>query len=270
MKHLAVYVLAMLLLASCAENGQQNTTDSLPQKTTGTEPPDFNALLRTWAEVMNDSDLAVQTSLYSDTIKYYGAILPKAMVFEMQSSYIAAQKDYDLRILEVDKKELRPDGSWYIHFTKQVRTVKDTINYPSSLVFVWKQNGWKITEETDDITELKGAAKEHILSYSPAITHIEGVIEANNAWNTSKPGSDPKSDGGMVYYVLLPKYPVATIAGPHNNPPAELGITRIQLRSQSIDLKKWVNVPVTVSGRLLHSSAEGVYTTVQMDVAEVR
>jgi hypothetical protein len=271
MKHYTLCLFTLLLLASCSENGQQKTTDSLTQKTTGaSEPPDFNALVNTWAEVMNDSDVAVQSSLYADTIKYYGSILPQAKVFELQASYMAAKKGYDMRIVDVDKQELRPDGTWYIHFTKEVSSASDTMSYPSSLVFAWKQNGWKITEETDDITELKGAAEESIVSYSPAIARIEGVIEENNAWNTSKPGSDPKSDGRMVYYVFIPKHPVTTIAGPHNNPPAELGVTRIQLRSKTVELKKWLNKPVVVSGRLLHSNAEGVYTTVQMEVTEVR
>lgn len=271
MRPCAVFLLFLLILASCSESRQDNTTDSVAQNTDGTnEPPDFTALLRTWAEVMNDSDLAVQTSLYADTIKYYGSVMPIAKVFDLQASYIAAKKGYDLHIVEVDKQERRPDGTWYIHFTKEMRSATDTSNYPSSLVFAWKKNGWKIVEETDDITELKGAAEENIVSYSPAIARIDGMIEENNAWNTTKPGTDPKSEGRMVYYVLIPKHPVTTIAGPHNNPPAELGVTRIQLRSKSIDLKKWVNVPVSVSGRLLHSSADGVYTAVQMDVTEVR
>ncbi|MCU0435357.1 MAG: hypothetical protein MUC87_18010 [Bacteroidia bacterium] len=271
MRPITALLFTLILAAACHQNSGKPNTDSASTASNPTnEPPNFPALLNTWAEVMNDSDLAVQTSLYADTIKYYGATLPAEKVFALQADYIHTHRGYELSIVEIDKQERRPDGSWYIHFTKQVTSARDTASYPASIVFAWKRNGWKIVEETDDITDLKGAAENYILGYSPALVEIEGTIEENSAWNTANPGSDPKSDGRMVYYVLIPKQPVTTVAGPHNNPPAEMGVKRIQLRSKTIDLKKWLNTPVRVSGRLLRSTGKDVFTSVQMDVEGVR
>ncbi|MFN8713322.1 MAG: hypothetical protein ACK5Z2_10765 [Bacteroidota bacterium] len=265
----ALFLFLFCCIAACTENGKPETQDSTTTSTPTDEPPKFNALLNTWAEAMNDSDNAVLSSLYADTVSYYGITTAASKVFMLQSDYVAKRKGYKLRITEIDRQEHRPDNSWYIHFTKEVTTATDTISYPSSLIFAWKINGWKIISESDDLTDIKGASENYILNYAPAISDIEGVIEENNSWNTSKPGSDPKSDGRMVYYVLVPKKKITTIAGLHNNPPAEENIERIQIRSK-INLSKYVNKTVVVSGRMLHSTGNGINTVIQMDVLEIR
>ncbi len=269
MRSASALLVFLLFIASCSETGKQQTADSTANTNPNDEPPKFNALLNTWAEAMNDSDNAVLSSLYADTVSYYGITTASAKVFMLQSDYVAKHKGYMLRITEIDRQEHRPDKSWYIHFTKEVTTATDTVSYPSSLIFAWKSNGWKIISESDDLTDIKGASENYILNYAPAISDIEGVIEENNTWNTSKPGNDPKSDGRMVYYALVPKKKITTVAGPHNNPPAEENIDRIQIRSK-INLSKYLNKTVVVSGRLLHSSGSEINTVVQMEVLEIR
>ncbi|MGL5891177.1 MAG: hypothetical protein ACRC3B_14910 [Bacteroidia bacterium] len=269
MRSASVLFLLFLFFVSCSENGKPETKDSTAIVNPADEPPNFNALLDTWAEALSDSENSVLSTLYADTVSYYGNVYPASKVFMLQSDYVTKHKGYKLRITEIDKKEHRPDNSWYIHFTKEMIYEADTISYPSSLVFAWKSNGWKIIGESDDVTDIKGASENYILNYAPAISDIEGVIEENSSWNTSSPGSDPKSDGRMIYYVLIPKKKVNTVAGIHNNPPAEENIDRIQLRSK-INFSKYVNKTVIVSGRLLHSSGNEIKTVIQMDVLEVR
>jgi ketosteroid isomerase-like protein len=265
----ALFLFLLCCFVACTENGKPETQDSATTSTPADEPPNFSALLNTWAEAMSDSDNAALSSLYADSVMYYGIPTGSSKVFMLQSDYVTKHKGYKLRITEIDLQEHRPDNSWYIHFTKEVTTAADTVSYPSSLVFAWKSNGWKIIGESDDLTDIKGAAENYILNYAPAISNIEGVIEENSSWNTSTPGSDPKSDGRMVYYVLIPKKKITTVAGFHNNPPAEENIDRVQLRSK-IDLRNYVNKTVVVSGRMLHSTGSGINTVIQMDVLEVR
>lgn len=244
----------ILLLAGCSDTGKPEPKDSVTRTTPADEPPNFSALLNTWASAMNDSENAVLSSLYADTIQYYGNIRSASEVFSLQSAYMVEHNGYRMRITEIDKQEHRPDNTWYIHFRKEVTTKTDTISYPSSIVFAWKKNGWKIVSESDDVTDLKNGTGYYSLSYAPALSVIEGVIEERKDQN-----------GKGTYFVLIPQQKINIAAGPHNNPQAAKDIDQIHVFTKK-HLGKYSNKKVRLTGRLIRSSNKQAQTPVQMEM----
>lgn len=271
---LPFFLLLLFVVVSCADPTEAGNQDSVPVAVVTNDPPNWDALLTTWADVMDDSDLAAQSSLYADTVDYYGGRTSAIQVFAMQHDYISSHPGYQLRVDEVDRSEQRPDSTWYIHFVKRVFTEHDTTEYPGSLIFARRPKGWKIIAESDDITDMKRSSANTILAYAPAVVTVEGIVEETTGSGLATAAGKGKSNARETYLVLVLTKPADVVAAADpasKNASTETNVTRLRLYpAKGVDLSKFLNKPVSLTGTLRHADVAIAHTAVVMDVRGVK
>lgn len=261
----------LILLYSCGDqNGNQTTVDSGVTDSVNVvvvKDSSWRELTESWSASLNLRNASIMKSFYADSVLYYGDHLSADEVVHRQEEYFAMNPDYKQKIVEYIDEIQQPDGSWLIKIVKQVTANGKTNDYPASLIFA-KVNGiWKIVAESDDITDLNKARSLDV-SYSPAVTSIEGLLEENNTYG-SVPGGDPKSDAKIPYYVIWSKHPLDVIASAEQEKKGwttERNIERIQLLGEQEQIKKLLNHKVRITGKIEHASTEEHYTKVVMNV----
>ena len=165
-----IAVLASLVfLFSCGDGNNGNTSDSPAKDSTAVKPQgtSWRELTESWNASLNLRNAAIMKSFYADSVLYYGDHLSADEVVHRQEEYFAMNPDYKQKITEYVDEIQQPDGSWLIKIIKQVTANKQTNDYPASLVFSNVNGIWKITAESDDITDLNKARNIEV-TYSPS------------------------------------------------------------------------------------------------------
>jgi len=206
-------------------------------------------------------------SFYADSVDYYGDQLTNEEVVRRQQEYFNRNIDYKQRIEEYVELIKQPDGTWLVKIMKEVTANGKTATYPASVVFTQVKGIWKITAESDDITDLN-KAKNIEVSYSPVTTTVEGLVEENNTYGITS-GGDAKSDARITYYVIWSKNPLnvrATAKEDLNDWKEELNVERIQLVGHSEEIKKLLNRKVRITGKLEPANSADHHTNVILNV----
>jgi hypothetical protein len=266
MRHL-FFVLCSLLFISCGDNtvevvNDSASTDSIAVKSvTG-----WKELTESWSASLNLRNASIMKSFYADSVLYYGDHLTSDEVVHRQQEYFALNPDYVQKITEYIDEIQQPDGSWLIKINKQVTANGKTADYPASIVYANMNGIWKIVAESDDITDLN-KAKNLQVEYAVKTT-LEGLLEENTTFNPV-PGTDPKSDARVPYYVIWSKHSLDVIANTEQQAKGMLteeNVERIQLIGSEEQIKKLLNHKVRVTGILDHATGSDHYTEVLMNV----
>lgn len=267
------FIVALFLLSCSNENGDHKNPDSL--KTDSVQlvavVSEWHSLTDSWTASLNLKNASIMKSFYADTVLYYGDKISGEDVVKRQQEYFAANKDYQLKIVEYISEEQQPDGNWRVRITKQVTAGGTTANYPASLIFA-KQNGiWKIISESDDITDLKKGTPVTV-HYEPEIVTVEGLLEENTGFSANTTGGDAKSDNKQFYFALWPSQPLDVIATPAQEKEGnvtEKNVDHLQLNGDEKQLRALLNKKVKISGTLFHSHTSYHFTNVLMNVTSV-
>lgn len=267
MKHLLVIALSAFLF-SCGNGTTEVTDDTTNSDSTVVNTAStWKELAESWNASLNLRNASIMKSFYADSVLYYGDHLSSDDVVHRQQEYFAMNPDYKQKITEYIEEIQQPDGSWLVKITKQVTANGKTINYPASLVFANTNGIWKITAESDDITDLN-KAKNLQAGYAPETTTIEGLLEENTTFGKID-GGDPKSDARIPYYVLWSKNTLDVLATAEQEKagiPSEYSVERIQLIGGEEQIKKLLNRKVRITGKLSHSKSDEHFTDVVMNV----
>ncbi len=267
MKHILVIALSVFLF-SCGDGTTAVTEDSTQNDTTVVSVvSSWKQLAESWSASLNLRNASIMRSFYADSVLYYGDHLSSDEVVHRQTEYFAMNPDYKQKITEYIEEIQQPDGSWLVKIIKQVTANGKTAEYPASLVFANVNGIWKITAESDDITDLN-KAKSLQAQYDHPSTTIEGLLEENTGFARIN-GGDPKSDARVPYYVLWSKNTLDVIASPEQQKAgivSEYSVERIQLMGDEEQIQKLLNRKVRITGKLSHSSNDQHFTTVIMNV----
>lgn len=261
---------SLIFLFSCGDGNNNNTADTNNSDSTIVIPKgtSWRDLTESWNASLNLRNASIMKSFYADSVVYYGDHLSSDDVVHRQTEYFAMNPDYKQKITEYIDEIQQPDGSWLIKIIKQVTAGGKTNDYPASLVFSQVNGIWKITVESDDITDLNKARSLEI-TYSPDQSTIEGLLEENTTFGKAD-GNDPKSDAKIPYYVVWSKHPLDVIADADEETRGwitQRNVERVQLiGGNTDDIKKLLNHKVRVTGKIEPPSKNDHFTTVVMNV----
>lgn len=269
MRHLLALT-SLFFLFSCGNQSAEVANDSVVTDSTNlmsNANSDWHELTESWNASLNLRNASIMKSFYADSVHYYGDQLTNEEVVRRQQEYFNLNKDYKQRIDEYVELIKQPDGTWLVKIMKEVTANGKTATYPASLVFTRVNGIWKITAESDDITDLN-KAKNIEVSYSPETTTVEGLVEENNTYGTAS-GGDAKSDARIAYYVIWSKNPLNVrnnVIEDLNDWKEELNVERIQLVGHSEEIKKLLNRKVRITGKLEPATSGDHHTKVIMKV----
>ncbi len=255
-------------------DGKKDSVDTAATSLPGGAGSDWQSLTESWTASLNLKNASIMKSFYADSVLYYGDKISGDDVVKRQQEYFNSYPDYHQKIVEYISEDQLPDGNWRIRITKQVRAGGKTANYPASLVYGRDNGIWKIVAESDDITDLR-KGQPITVHYAPEKITVEGLLEENSGFIPSE-GSDPKSDGKQTYYVIWAAQPLDVI-GPEEPETlleqqnvTELGIERIQVVGDNNRLGALLNKKVRATGVLFHAHLPEHFTSVVMEVEELK
>lgn len=144
--------ICFLFLISCNNQSKENS------KNPTSDTDDFNKLVSDWNNAHCSKDIGMLTSLYDNTILYYGTQKDKNSCIESKLSLFKKYPDYYQQIFGDIRNEKINDTEIKCSFVKRVTFNQQTKDYPSYIIFSKKTDSWKIITEGDLVTD-KNLAK---------------------------------------------------------------------------------------------------------------
>ncbi|EPE7078161.1 hypothetical protein ACSMAD_002628 [Cronobacter sakazakii] len=152
---------------------------------------DANALVARWNEFKNHPSAQAGAALYGEQVSWYGKALARDTVIQENAAFVQKHPHYaqaiisNITLTEQDGQPLAVQAT----FVKQAGLEPQTPrNYPAQLTLTKQAAGWRISEETDWITE---ANRQKTRDYRLAGGRFNGTAKSY-AWLT---GHDPKTNG---------------------------------------------------------------------------
>jgi hypothetical protein len=131
------------LIYSCDNNSDRNINNL------GSDTSQFNQLVADWNKAHNSNDTIVFSTLFGDSILFYGVKIEKHQCIENKFLFSKKHPDFHQQIygdIVVDKIN---DNEVKCNFIKRVTFNKVTSDYPTYLVFKKSADNWKIVSEGD-------------------------------------------------------------------------------------------------------------------------
>ncbi|MBN2777882.1 MAG: hypothetical protein JXR36_09575 [Bacteroidales bacterium] len=139
----------ILLLFACNTNTNQNDKNA---KNNQNPEKELNILVQQWNDAHNNNDYDVFQQIFADSVNFYQMKLIGNTCVDKKESLLQKYPDFKQSIGKIDFEEI--DNSTYkASFTKTVKVSGNIHEYPSYLVITKTKSGWKITEESDLITD---------------------------------------------------------------------------------------------------------------------
>lgn len=110
-------------------------------------------IVNDWNEAHNNKDIGLLSNLYDNSVKYYGRNREKNDCVDNKLSEFKKHKDYYQLIDGEIKCDKNNDSTYKCSFIKKVTINHKTKDYPSYLILNKVADSWKITEESDIITD---------------------------------------------------------------------------------------------------------------------
>lgn len=157
-KLFAITTLLLALIAwSCnspksSENDETNNTEVISETET-TSCTDFATLVGQWCDAHNTKDVAVLSNIYDQNVMFYGSPMDKNECIENKLAFFKKKPDFkqeatgEVAIENISVNEVK------CSFNKRVSVDGKTTDYPSYLHFRKTGDDWKISVESDLITD---------------------------------------------------------------------------------------------------------------------
>ncbi|ELY9424535.1 hypothetical protein SLY17_003538 [Cronobacter dublinensis] len=152
---------------------------------------DASALIARWNDFKNHPTAQAGASLYGEQVSWYGKALAPTAVIAENTAFLQKHPHYTQRIVsnitftEQDGQPLAVQATFVKQAGLEVQTPR---NYPAQLTLTKQAAAWRISEETDWITE---ANRQKMRDYRLAGGRFNGTAKSY-AWLTAH---DPKTNG---------------------------------------------------------------------------
>lgn len=125
------------------------------------EKQTLESLVQEWSTAHNDSSQVNNFgSLFDDFVQFYGTRLSKENCIEKKEMLLQTYSDFLQEINSSIEVKQIADNEYRCDFVKTVTVNQKTTDYPSYLVFKKAGNKWRITTESDLITDKNLAKKK--------------------------------------------------------------------------------------------------------------
>jgi tetratricopeptide (TPR) repeat protein len=134
---------------------------SVTEKATLLEQRELRQLSQSWSEAHSSKDATIFSNLYDNFILFYGTKMDRNSTLEAKLKLFKKYPDLYHQIYGDIQFEKQTDGTIKSSFTKRVTVTQKTTDYPAYLIFKKSNNGWKITVESDLVTDSNIAKKSN-------------------------------------------------------------------------------------------------------------
>ena len=156
--------------------------DSYETKNNPVNNSDFTALVGKWNDAHNTKDIGTLASLYEQNVMFYGSPMDKNECIENKLAFFKKKTDFTQEITEEILVENLSPEEVKCSFNKKVTVDGKTTEYPSYLRFHKVGDKWKISVESDLVTDenLAKRAKKNILTQEMGIrSDVPGTYDFN-------------------------------------------------------------------------------------------
>ena len=181
---------ALTIAISCASpkpsdnNGEPANTEVQPTETT-----DFTALVKEWNKANSAKDYEALSAMFDNNVLFYGTQLNKDACVENKQMAFKKSPDFYQQIYgDVDVEKIS-DTEVKCSFVKRVTVSGQTNDYPSYLNFHKVGDEWKISAESDLITD-ENLAKRAEIQLAYAIGVAAPVSVYVNTFGTARYDSE--------------------------------------------------------------------------------
>jgi len=159
-----------------ADNNSYETKNNLVNET------DFTALVGKWFDAHNARDISTLANIYTQTIMFYGTPIDKNECIENKLTFFKKNPDFKQEVTgEITIENISADEV-KCSFNKKVTLNGQTTDYPSYLHFRKAGDDWKISVESDLVTDqnlAKRAEKKHLTQEMGAREDVPGTYDFN-------------------------------------------------------------------------------------------
>ncbi|MBO7134295.1 MAG: hypothetical protein J6W06_09090 [Bacteroidales bacterium] len=146
--------------------------------------PDFATLVGKWNDANSTKDVGILSNLYSQSVMYYGMRMEKNECIENKLAFFNKKPDFKQEITGEVKVENISADEVKCSFTKTVTVDGKTTDYPSYLQFRKVGDEWKISVESDLVTDenlaKRAEKKKSILTQQMGErTDVDGTYDFN-------------------------------------------------------------------------------------------
>jgi hypothetical protein len=194
-----LFPICFLFMISCNSRNKNNS-----KSTTG-DKEDFNKVVSDWNNAHSLKNIGVFTNLYDTSILYYGIQKDKNTCIESKLALFKKYPDYNQQIFGNIQQEKINGTGIKCSFMKRVTINHQTKDYPSYLIFLKKQDRWKIVTEGDLVTDENLAkAKEMNIKTDTIKGDFNGDGMLDYAWVV--PATDPECQDCKDNYTSYIKF----------------------------------------------------------------
>lgn len=150
MKYIAIILSTTILFAtfiSC-----NNSQKKSKKKSEIEIEPNLDTLVYKWNDAHNNSDYKLFSELYYNEVVFYTAILSNSACTEKKKSLLSKFDDFHQTIGELSIEEIS-DKEFKCSFIKTCTMNGNSFEYPSYLIFTKTRSGWKISTESDLVSD---------------------------------------------------------------------------------------------------------------------
>lgn len=148
------------------------------------------SLLKEWDKAINESDYEVQSQLFAPTVFFYTAEMSVDKVIENRKSLFAKHPDFAQYVKGTPTVTRLDSGDLKVSFVKHCLQNGNGKDYPSYLVFSKIYGQWKITKESDEVTD-RNVQKRKVKVPPSAITgDFDGDGKKESVWVEGKKDSE--------------------------------------------------------------------------------
>ncbi len=141
------YILIIFLLFSCNNNNQKKIS-----KNKNSKEPNIEELAQDWNNAHNNNDIKKFLELYSDTVEFYHFEMSGRECADKKESILNQFKNFEQTISDL-AIEMINNSEYKCSFTKTCIMNGKSFAYPSYLIFIETKSGWKISTESDLVTD---------------------------------------------------------------------------------------------------------------------
>ena len=166
------------------------TVETSKSNISNNDNTEINNRIGEWDKANNSQDVSIFSSLYYDSVLFYGKKLGKQACIENKILFFKQHTDFFEEIIGKIQIENIANNSVKCSFIKRVRLNQETKDYPSYLIFIKNMNEWKISIESDLLTDRnlsKSTAENNSASKQTIIQNwLKQVLNLNIVVNERK------------------------------------------------------------------------------------
>lgn len=153
-QQLAVFLIVLLLLASC------NTSTDTNSQAKKDDTTNFKLLVEAWNRAHNAKDTKAFSSLFANSVDFYQSTIAKSVCIAKKQAMFKKHPDFFQQVVGDIQTEQLSDEEVKCSFVKQVTINQQAKEYPSYLIFKKIGDSWHITTEGDVVTDGNLARKQ--------------------------------------------------------------------------------------------------------------